>query len=350
MYEHLLVPTDGTPLSVETVSRAVRFARKLGARVTFFYFADDEAGSVFGDSALLHAMAPGLYAEKYAWRQKAVLWKAEAEALALAVPCASVMASRGTVADAILHAAEEGGCDLIFMASHGRTSQLRMMLGSVTLKVLVNSSVPVLVSDSGKQPFSTMNRAMNIIREEHRSLSAVLRGLGYMLEKAANTGQKPDFAVIRAILSYLREFSGQLHHPKEEDYLFRKLRQKTSEFNSQMDELGRQHVQEPKLIEELEAVVAVAEQAAKPDMETLRQSVERLVSHVNKHMGLEETLLMPAAGRLLGEEDWQEIEKAFLDNGDPRFGAETEDEFRFVFARIVNLFPSARELSAPGGQ
>ena len=35
MYRHLLVPTDGSDLSIETVSKAVEFARTLSARITF---------------------------------------------------------------------------------------------------------------------------------------------------------------------------------------------------------------------------------------------------------------------------------------------------------------------------
>jgi hemerythrin-like domain-containing protein len=150
---------------------------------------------------------------------------------------------------------------------------------------------------------------------------------------------------MRAILSYLREFSQILHHPKEEDYLFRKLRGKTGEFNEQMDALCQQHLQEPQLIAALEAAVHAAEHSVPNDLTEVLAAAEQLVSQVRKHMGLEETLLMPAACRLITDADWQEIEKAFLENGDPRFGAETDDEFRTLFARIVNAFPTARDLA-----
>jgi len=350
MYEHFLVPTDGSALSVESVNQAVKFAKKLGAKITFFHFAEEPSKSIFGDAALLYSMAPAMYAAKYEWRQKAILWKAEAEALAMGVPFQSVTASRGGVADALLQTATEQGCDMIFMASHGGLNPMRMMLGSVTLKVLVNSPIPIHVSETGKKPVSAMSRAVNIIREEHRSLSAVLRGLTYLLEQAQAARQLPDLAIIRAILSYLSEFSKELHHPKEEDYLFRKLREKTGEFDVQLDTLCIQHVQEPQLIAELEAAVTAAEQSASSDPGEILSAVERLVTHVRKHMGMEESLLMPAACRLLDESDWLEIEKAFLDNGDPRFGAESDEEFRLLFARIVSLFPTAKELAETNKQ
>lgn len=345
MYNHFLVPTDGSALSVESVNRAVKFAKRLGAKITFFHFAEEPSKSILGNAALLHSMAPALYAAKYEWRQKAVLWKAEAEALAMGVPFQSVTASKGGVAEALLQAAAENGCDMIFMASHGGLNPVRMMLGSVTLKVLVNSPIPVHISETGKNPVSAMTRAVNIIREEHRSVLAVLRGLTYLLGQAKAARQLPDLAVIRAILSYLADFSQEFHHPKEEDYIFRKLRKKTGEFDEQLEALCSQHVQEPILIAALDTAVMTAEQSVTSDPTEILAAVERLVSHVRTHIGMEESLLMPAACRLLDESDWQEIEKAFLDNGDPRFGAENDEEFRLLFARIVNVFPAAKELA-----
>ena len=85
MYQHILIPTDGSPLSVDTVRKGVKFAKILGAKVTFFQFVEDSSKSIRGESALFYSMVPGIYAEKYEWRQKAVLWKAEVEALARVV-------------------------------------------------------------------------------------------------------------------------------------------------------------------------------------------------------------------------------------------------------------------------
>jgi hemerythrin-like domain-containing protein/nucleotide-binding universal stress UspA family protein len=343
MYENILVPTDGSALAVGLVNQAVQFAKKLGAKVTFFHYA--EVASGLGDAALMYTMAPSIYAEKYAWRQKAVLWKAEAEAIAMGVPFVSVTGSRGGVAEAILQAAAQQHCDLIFIASHGRSNMLKMMLGSVTLKVLMNAPIALQVWQTGKQALSTMERAINTIREEHRSLSAVLRGLTHLLDRAQATDQMPDMAVMRAILSYVREFSQELHHPKEEDYLFRKLRDKTGEFEVQLATLCEQHTQESLLIAALEAALSDVEQSTSIELGALQQAAHALVSHVRNHMGLEETLLMPAACRLLDEADWQAIENAFQENGDPRFGAQSDEEFRLLFARIVSLFPSAQELA-----
>jgi len=47
--------------------------------------------------------------------------------------------------EAIIDAANQSGCDLIFMASHGRRGLTSLLLGSETHKVLTHSTIPVLV-------------------------------------------------------------------------------------------------------------------------------------------------------------------------------------------------------------
>jgi hypothetical protein len=57
-------------------------------------------------------------------------------------------------------------------------------------------------------------------------------------------------------------------------------------------------------------------------------------------MRLETRVILPAACKHLTADDWHEIGKAFEENGDPRFGADTEEEFRHLFVRILNLVPA----------
>ena len=58
-------------------------------------------------------------------------------------------------------------------------------------------------------------------------------------------------------------------------------------------------------------------------------------------MGREEGVILPLAQRHLTDEDWTEINAAFQQNRDPRFGGDTDAEFKRLFSRIVNLAPSA---------
>ena len=69
-----------------------------------------------------------------------------------------------------------------------------------------------------------MNKAIRIIRDEHRSISAVLSGLIELTRVARNPGVQPDFAVFRAMIHYIDEFPERLHHPKEDQLPVRAAR------------------------------------------------------------------------------------------------------------------------------
>ncbi len=66
--------------------------------------------------------------------------------------------------------------------------------------------------------------ALTIIRDEHGALSAMLRSLSMLLSEHRRHGSLPDFSVLRAMLFYVDEFPEQLHHTKESELLFPKLR------------------------------------------------------------------------------------------------------------------------------
>jgi hemerythrin-like domain-containing protein len=239
--------------------------------------------------------------------------------------------------DAILAAASKADCDLIFMASHGRRSTVGMMLGSQTLKVLVHAGIPVLVSATAMPAVPA--RAIGIIRDEHRSLAAVLHALMRLIAGAQREGARPDPALMQAMLRYIQAFPVALHHPKEDDHLFRKLRARTSGLDAELDELERQHARDRELVAELAALTAgVASGAA--DLAELERAVAHYATFMWDHLGREEGVILPAAERHLTAADWAEIDAAFSQNGDPRFGGDDDGEFRRLFSRIVNLAPA----------
>lgn len=338
MYRHLLVPIENSDLSTVTIGRAVEFALALGARITFFHASADHSASITGDAEIVRMTAPEDYAYNFAGRARELLTKAESAARARGVPCSSASTVSDSPYTAIVAAARAAGCDLIFMASHGRRSTLGMMLGSQTLKVLTHSEIPVLVSAMAEPPVPA--QAIGIIRDEHRSLAAVLHAWQHLFKDAEGKGVQPDAALMQAMVHYIQAFPVALHHPKEDDYLFRKLRERTAEANPELDELERQHVRDEQQVIELAALVDRYASGAATVAE-----VEQAVSHYSQaiweHMGREEGVILPLAQRYLTVEDWTEINEAFQKNMDPRFGGDTDAEFKRLFSRIVNLAPSS---------
>lgn len=145
MFKHILVPTDGSALSESTVARAVSFAKEAGARITFFYAQPDFPMPIYGEGALIDPTTPEQFSKSAAAEAEAILAKAKgaAEAAGVAADCDTTV--NEVPYEAIIDAADRHGCDLIFMASHGRRGIAGLLLGSETQKVLTHSKTPVLV-------------------------------------------------------------------------------------------------------------------------------------------------------------------------------------------------------------
>jgi nucleotide-binding universal stress UspA family protein/hemerythrin-like domain-containing protein len=339
VYRHLLVPIDGTDLSVEVVGNAVALARPLGARITFFHASEDHAASLRGEADAVRLTSRESFDYAFSGRPRELLAKAEAAARAFGVSCASLHAVSDKPAQAIVGAAREAGCDLIFMASHGGRGRLGMAYSSETFDVLMNAGLPVLVAATGEP--SAAARAIGILRDEHRSLAAVLHAWMHALARAREEDRPVDLALMRAIVRYVRAFPIALHHPKEEQQLFRRLRERTPIVNAELDELERQHERDRQLVDEIAALVdALADAgttAQRPLTRTLEDAVGRYATFQWEHMGREEGVVLPAAQRHLDADDWAAIDAAFAANADPRFGGDDDGDFRHLLSRIVTL-------------
>jgi hemerythrin-like domain-containing protein len=184
-----------------------------------------------------------------------------------------------------------------------------------------------------------METAIAIIKDEHRSLAMVIGGLRHVLQEACYKGTRPDFALLRSIQHYIRTFPEALHHPKEDAYLFRKLRLRTDATDEVIRELQRQHAESGQRLNELSRAIDLFETGAFGGLAAFAQAVERFAESQWQHMSLEEKVIFPAAQKHLTDKDWAEIAAAFGKNGDPRFGDEPNAEFRRLFTRITDLAP-----------
>ncbi|WP_153110171.1 universal stress protein [Propionivibrio limicola] len=145
MFKHLLVPTDGSQLSQEAVRQAVSFANEAGARITFFYAKPEFPVIYYGEGAMVDPTTPEKFEEMAESQAQEILSEAEQVARDAGVECAKLAMTSDVPYEVIIEAAEKNGCDLIFMASHGRRGISGFLLGSETNKVLTHSTIPVLV-------------------------------------------------------------------------------------------------------------------------------------------------------------------------------------------------------------
>jgi nucleotide-binding universal stress UspA family protein len=145
MFKHILVPTDGSQLSQDTARRAISFAKETGARITAFYAKPEYPVTYYGEGALIDSTTPEQFAELAEQQAQEILGFVERLCQETGVSCNKLTLTSDIPYEAIIEAATQGGCDLIFMASHGRRGFSGLLLGSETNKVLTHSKVPVLV-------------------------------------------------------------------------------------------------------------------------------------------------------------------------------------------------------------
>lgn len=144
MYQHILLPTDGSELSGRAVKAGVELAKALNARVTGFYAAPAYHPHFYQNIPLNNAssMLYEAHAKESAERYLSVV---ESAAKGLGLAYDGVFVISDAPYDAIIQTALDKHCDLIFMAPYGNRSALGLPLGSNTSKVLTNSKISVLV-------------------------------------------------------------------------------------------------------------------------------------------------------------------------------------------------------------
>jgi len=145
MFKHILVPTDGSTLSLRAAKHAVRFAKVHGARITAFYAAPEYHPNIAGDYLPANFVPLGVFQKQIKKTAEKYLDQVKKMAQVGGVNCSGLYVSDDSPHDAIIKAAKERKCDLIFMASHGRSGLAGLLIGSETNKVLTHCKLPVLV-------------------------------------------------------------------------------------------------------------------------------------------------------------------------------------------------------------
>src|SRR5687767_14462649 len=143
-FKHILIATDGSAISNKAARAGIALARALGARVTAYY-AIDELQPLYIEGYMMdQAMMADLDARAKALGEQRVGAIAKI-AKAAGVYFQPIVRKANTAYEGIIDAAKRQRCDVIFMASHGRRGFSRLMMGSVTQKVLTHSKIPVVV-------------------------------------------------------------------------------------------------------------------------------------------------------------------------------------------------------------
>jgi nucleotide-binding universal stress UspA family protein len=143
MFRHILLPTDGSELSAAAIKQGVRFAKSIGAKVTGLCVMQQQHPFFYETEIPKEALEQ--IAKQGKELAQTYLAAIENEAKDAGVAFDTVYEINDYPYEAIIRVAEQKGCDLIMMASHGRRGVGALLIGSETQKVLTHSKIPVLV-------------------------------------------------------------------------------------------------------------------------------------------------------------------------------------------------------------
>ncbi|RZI44398.1 universal stress protein [Herbaspirillum sp. HC18] len=145
MYRKILLPTDGSALARLAMQSGVEFAALCDAEVLGLHVAP-----AYQYPVSMEIIPPAYPSEEeyMAATQKSAegyFSEARAQAEAKGLKFTGITAYANKTANKIVEVAQEQGCGLIFIGSHGRSGVEQLLLGSVTSRVLSLCDIPVLV-------------------------------------------------------------------------------------------------------------------------------------------------------------------------------------------------------------
>jgi nucleotide-binding universal stress UspA family protein len=146
MYRHILIPTDGSELAEHGVTNGLSLAKSVGAKVTVIVVEEPFNWLSVSETQAQRAFEElAKHTEQIKNHAASVLNRVANAAKQAGVPCDTIQVENAQPYQAIIATARDRGCDLIVMASHGRSGLSAVVLGSVTNKVLTHTKTPVLV-------------------------------------------------------------------------------------------------------------------------------------------------------------------------------------------------------------
>ena len=181
--------------------------------------------------------------------------------------------------------------------------------------------------------------SLTIISQEHSNMWRLATALDQVASDM-QAGAPLEPAFFEAALDYITQFVDRMHHPKEDDYLFRLLRLRSAEAAEVLDALEADHAQGPENLAQLRAKLAAAAQGNLPGADPA-SAIKHYTDGLKRHIKTEEKHVLPLARKVLQPQDWAEIDQAFRTHSDPVFGDQAKAEFRELFHRIVSLAPDS---------
>jgi len=175
---------------------------------------------------------------------------------------------------------------------------------------------------------------------EHRSIASVLNGMAQMIDGTPADGAAAVIPALHAMLYYFDVFPERHHHPKEEEYLFPAIRERTRELDTVLERLQRQHLRGDEALRELQQRLLRAQFGGTAEWPGFVDAARVFIGHYRDHLRVEEEDLMPVARRVVPREVWARIEQQFRTRPDPLQLGTGEAGAAALVHRILELAPA----------
>jgi branched-chain amino acid transport system ATP-binding protein len=181
-------------------------------------------------------------------------------------------------------------------------------------------------------------KAIDILHDEHRSLAAVLQGMRHLVREIDAGRIAPDFRLFDAMLYYIDAFPERFHHPREDEYLFRRVLARAPAAAPIVTRLESEHREGAARIRALAQSLERYRAGGGRGFAAFRDAGDDYAGFHWKHMRAEEDELLPLARAHLTADDWRAVDAGFATATDPLHGAGAA-EYDALFRLIVTLAP-----------
>lgn len=170
---------------------------------------------------------------------------------------------------------------------------------------------------------------------EHRNLEKLLLVLERELS-VFDRGERPDYQVIHAVISYFLVYPRAYHHPQE-DMVFEKLKARDPAAAAKIGDLAAEHRSGAERLQRVAQTIESILSDQIVSRQTVHDIVFDFIEHERRHIAMEDQLFFPAAVQALRQEDWAEIAARLTDRRDPLFHESAEERFDAVRSYILQL-------------
>lgn len=164
-----------------------------------------------------------------------------------------------------------------------------------------------------------MHKIMTDLHQDHVNLAKLLKLLEQQVE-LLSSGEAADLLLMTDIADYIRRYSDQIHHPKE-DTIYRVFSTRSAEAEAVVEALLAEHQNLPATTREFQGLLDnVINDSAILSRQELQDKIVAFIAAQKAHLNIEETELFPLINSTLQADDWAEVVQSIEEHSDPLFG------------------------------